>query len=105
MDIHYIGVQMRGGPEFSVGDEFVLGARRVFCNDAVASAKRCVVRRLLQWSIEANGSVAAVLAADIRCNVIKFGDRCRIVTSDTRQPRCTSFHHSFHLRHGITNLI
>ena len=29
VDIHYIGVQMRGGPEFSVGDEFVL-VRAVF---------------------------------------------------------------------------
>ena len=30
MDIHHVGVQMRGGPEFSVGNEFVLG-RAVFC--------------------------------------------------------------------------
>ena len=29
VDIHYIGVQMRGGPGFSVGVEFVLG-RAVF---------------------------------------------------------------------------
>ena len=26
MDILHVGVQMRGGPEFSVGNEFVLGA-------------------------------------------------------------------------------
>ena len=30
MDIHHVGVQMRGGPEFSVWNEFVLG-RAVFC--------------------------------------------------------------------------
>ena len=30
VDILHVGVQMRGGPEFSVGNEFVLG-RAVFC--------------------------------------------------------------------------
>ena len=29
MDVHHVGVQIKGGPEFSVGNEFVLG-RPVF---------------------------------------------------------------------------
>ena len=56
---------MRGGPEFSVGNDFVLG-HAVLCVPVrllYLSKKRCVVRRLLQLSTEANGPAAAGLAA------------------------------------------
>ena len=65
MDIHHVGVQMRGGPEFSVGNEFVLG-RAVFCvlmRLLYLSKAMCCAQRLLQLSTEANGPAAAGLAA------------------------------------------
>ena len=56
---------MRGGPEFSVGNEFVLGRAVFLCIDAVVLSQQSdvFVGRLLQLSTEANGPAAAGVAA------------------------------------------
>ena len=76
VDIHYIGVQVRGGPEFSVGDEFVLGRAVVFVP----------MRQPQQNDVLCAGCFSGVLKRMVllrqgwRCHSLQ----CRIVTSDTR---------------------
>ena len=104
MDIHHIGVQMRGGPEFSVGNEFV-GACGVLCSCAVVAPqqKRCVVRRLLQLSTEANGPAAAGLAAPFVARSASSEMGAGLLQT-TLAAALHIIPPLIHLRHGITNL-